>query len=83
MNAKSRGAPVKLVAAGGLFTPHAQTAALVSAPGKRAARARDLVGKRIGYDGRHDRDVALLKWLKRGGVRVDDVELVRSTPSRT
>lgn len=76
MNAKSRGAPVKLVAAGGLFTPHAQTAALVSAPGTRAVRARDLVGKRIGVDRTGSiAYVALLKWLKRGGVRVDDVEL--------
>jgi NitT/TauT family transport system substrate-binding protein len=76
LNAKSRGAPLKLVAAGGLFTPQAQTAALVSAPGKRVASARDLVGKRVGVDRTGSiAHVALLKWLKRGGVRVDDVEL--------
>ena len=76
LNAKPRGAPLKLVAAGGLFTPRAQTAALVSAPGKRVANARDLVGKRVGIDRTGSiAHVALLKWLQRGGVRVEDVEL--------
>jgi NitT/TauT family transport system substrate-binding protein len=76
LSAKSRGAPFKLMAGGGLFTPQAQTAGLVSAPGKRVASARDLVGKRVGIDGTGSiAHVALLKWLKRGGVRVEDVEL--------
>ena len=45
MLGKSRGLPVKLVAAGATYQRQAPTAALVSAPGKRFARARDLVGK--------------------------------------
>jgi len=77
MNGKSRGAPLKLVAGGGLYMPQAPTAALVAAPGKRVAAARDLAGKRIGVDRVGSiAYVALLKWLKRGGVRADDVQLV-------
>lgn len=73
---KSRGLPVKFVAAGATYQPRAPTAALVSAPGKRFARARDLVGKRVGIDRTGSiAHVALLKWLKRGGVRPDDVKL--------
>jgi NitT/TauT family transport system substrate-binding protein len=72
--ARSRGFPAKLVAAGALYRPKAPTAALVSAPGKRIASARDLVGKRVGIDQRNTiAHVALLKWLKRRGVRADDV----------
>ena len=44
---KSRGAPVRLVAAGALYQPKAPTTALVSAKGKRFRRAGDLVGKTI------------------------------------
>jgi NitT/TauT family transport system substrate-binding protein len=67
---------LKLVAAGGLFTPQAQTAALVSARGRRIASARDLVGRRVGVDRTGSiAHVALLKWLKRGGVRADEVTL--------
>ncbi len=68
---------VKLVAAGATYQRQAPTAALVSAPGKRFASARDLVGKRVGIDRTGSiAHVALLKWLTRGGVRADDVELV-------
>jgi NitT/TauT family transport system substrate-binding protein len=72
--ARSRGFPVRLVAAGALYRPKAPTAALVSAPGRRIVGARDLVGKRVGIDQRNTiAHVALLKWLKRRGVRADDV----------
>lgn len=72
--ARSRGFPVRLVAAGALYRPKAPTAALVSAPGRRIVRARDLVGKRVGIDQRNTiAHVAFLKWLKRRGVRADDV----------
>lgn len=74
--AKSRGAPVKLVAGGAHYVRGAPTAALVSAPGKRFTSARALVGKRIGVDRTGSiAHVALLKWLQRGGVRASDVEL--------
>jgi NitT/TauT family transport system substrate-binding protein len=76
LNGKSRGAPLKLVAGGGLYTPKAPTAALVAAPGKRVTTARDLVGKRVGVDSVGSiAYVALRKWLKRGGVPVEDVQL--------
>lgn len=74
--AKSRGFPLTLVAAGALYHPGAPNAALVSAPGKRFVRPRDLVGKRIGIDQQNTiAHLALLKWLKRGGVSESDVEL--------
>ncbi len=47
---KSRNAPVKAVAAGSVYKPKVPTTVLVAAPEKRIARARDLVGKRIGLD---------------------------------
>ena len=76
LNGKSRGAPWRLVAGSGLYTPKAPTAALVAAPGKGFATARDLVGKRVGVDRVGSiAYVALLKWLKRGGVRAEDVQL--------
>lgn len=73
---KSRGAPVRLVAAGALYRPKAPTAALVAGPGKRITRARDLVGKRIAIDATNTiAHIALLKWLKRNGLSADDVRL--------
>jgi NitT/TauT family transport system substrate-binding protein len=67
---------LKLVAASGLYVPQAPTAVLVAAPGKRFASPRDLVGKRIGVDRIGSiAYVALLKWLKRGSVRAEDVQL--------
>ena len=77
LNGKTRGAPLKLVAGSGLYTPTAPTAALVAAAGKRVVAARDLAGKRIGVDRVGSiAYVALLKWLQRGGVRAEDVQLV-------
>jgi NitT/TauT family transport system substrate-binding protein len=74
--ARSRGFPAKLVAAGAVYRPSVPTAVLVSAPGKRFARPRDLVGKRIGADQRNSiAQVALMKWLKRGGVSENNVTL--------
>ena len=76
---RSRGAPVRLIAAGAIYRPAAATAALVSARGKLFAAPRELVGKRIGYDAPGTiAHVALLKWLKQGGVRDGDVTLVRA-----
>lgn len=71
---KSRGFPVRLVAAGALYRPKASTTAIVAARGERIVRARDLVGKTIAIDARNTiAHVGLLKWLKRGGVSADDV----------
>ena len=76
MLGKSRGLPVKLVAAGATYQRLHPTAALVSAQGERFVRARELVGRRIGVDRTGSiAHVALLKWLKQGGVRADAVEL--------
>jgi NitT/TauT family transport system substrate-binding protein len=76
---RSRGAPVRLVAAGALYLRTAPTAGLVSARGKRFVAPRELLGKRIGYDAPGTiAHVALMKWLKRGGVRDSDVTLVRA-----
>jgi len=73
---KSRGAPVRLVAAGALYRPKAPTAALVAGPGKTITRARDLIGKRIAIDATNTiAHIALLKWLKLNGVSADDVRL--------
>lgn len=77
--ARSQGAPLKLVAGGAAYRQTAPTAALVSAPGKPVTSARDLVGKRIGYDRPGSiAHVALLRWLTQGGVGEGDVTLVRS-----
>jgi NitT/TauT family transport system substrate-binding protein len=73
---KSRGAPVRLVAAGALYRRAAPTTALVAAPGERITRARDLVGKRIAIDAKNTiAHVGLLRWLKRNGVSLGDVQL--------
>jgi NitT/TauT family transport system substrate-binding protein len=74
---KSRGAPVRLVAAGALYSPEEPTTALVSAKGKRFRRAGDLVGKTIAVDAPSmPADIGLRRWLKRNGVGADDVRLV-------
>lgn len=74
---RSRGAPVRLVAAGALYRPKVPTTALVAAPGRRIARAQDLVGRRIAIDAPNTlAHVGLLKWLKRNGLSADDVRLV-------
>jgi len=73
---KSRGAPIRLVAAGALYRPEAPTAALVAGPGKAITRARDLIGKRIAIDAQNTiAHIALLKWLQRNGLSADDVRL--------
>ena len=52
---------------------------LVAAPGKRITRARDLVGKRVGVDFLNSiAHIGLLRWLKRGGVSRDDVDITTS-----
>ncbi len=73
---RSRGAPVRLVAAGALHRPNAPATGLVAAPGKRISRPRDLIGKRIAIDAPNTLGhVGLLKWLKRNGLSADDVQL--------
>jgi NitT/TauT family transport system substrate-binding protein len=73
---KSRGAPVKLVAAGAVYRPTAPTSALVAARGKRITRPQDLVGKLVAIDAQNTlAHVGLLKWLKRGGVPASAVRL--------
>jgi NitT/TauT family transport system substrate-binding protein len=74
---KTRGAPIRVVAAGALYRRKAPASALVAAPRERITRARDLVGKRIGIDARNTiAHIGLLKWLKGNGVSADDVRLV-------
>jgi len=73
---KSRGAPVKLVAAGAMYRPSAPTSALVAAPGERITRPQDLVGKLVAIDAQNTlAHVGLLKWLKQGGVDASTVRL--------
>jgi NitT/TauT family transport system substrate-binding protein len=73
---KTRGLPVKLVAAAAINRPKAPTSALVAAPGKRITRARDLVGKVVAIDGPNTpAHIGLLKWLKLRGVSADKVRL--------
>ena len=74
---KSRGAPVRLVAAGALYVPKAPTTALVSAKGKRLRRAGDLAGKTVAIDAPNTpAHLGLLRWLKRNGVDARDVRFV-------
>lgn len=74
---KSRSAPVRVVAAGALYRPSAATSALVAAPGKTIRQARDLIGKRVAVDAQNTiAHIALLKWLKAGGVAAGQVSVV-------
>jgi len=74
---RSRGAPVRLVAAGAVYRRSAPTAALVARRGSGIARARDLRGKRIGIDATNTiAHIALLKWLKTNGIAADSVRLI-------
>jgi len=78
---KSRGAPVKVVAAGALYRPAAPTTQLVAARGKRISRPRDLVGKRVSVDVANQiAHIGFLKWLKRNGVAASDVRLYHQIP---
>ena len=71
---KANALPIRVVAAGALYKPGTPNTGLVVAPGKRITRARDLVGKRVGIDAADTiAHVAVLKWLKRNGVRASDV----------
>ncbi len=73
---KSRNAPVKAVAGGSVYEPKVPTTVLAAAPGKRINRARDLVGKQIGLDSLNNiSHIALKRWLERGGVSPDDVNI--------
>ena len=73
---KSRNAPVKAVAGGSVYEPKIPTTVLMAAPGKRISRARDLVGKRIGVDFLNSiAHIGLLRWLDRGGVSPEDVDI--------
>ena len=73
---KSRNAPVKAVAGGSVYEPKVPTTVLAAAPGKRISRARDLVGKRLGLDSLNNiSHIALQRWLKRGGVSPEDVQI--------
>jgi NitT/TauT family transport system substrate-binding protein len=73
---KSNGGPVRGVAGGAVYDPGTLTTVLVAAPGEQIRRARDLVGKRIAIDFRNSiAHVALLRWLKRGGVSEGDVDI--------
>ena len=75
--AKTRGFPLKGVAGGALYEPGTATSVLVAAPGRQFRRARDLVGRQVGLDFTGSvADVALKRWLQRGGVSYDDVEIV-------
>jgi NitT/TauT family transport system substrate-binding protein len=76
---KSNKAPVKAIAAGAVYEPGTNTSVLVAAPGKRITRARDLVGKRVGLDFLNSiAHIGLLRWLQRGGVSRDDVDITTS-----
>lgn len=73
---KSKGAPVKVVAAGATYDPKQPTAALVAARGKAFRRARDLVGKTIAIDGPNTiGHLGVLAWLEKGGVDANDVKI--------
>lgn len=73
---KSRGAPIKVVAAGAMYDRKNPTSALVAAKGKTIRRPRDLVGKTILIDTPNSiAHIGVLKWLKNGGVSKDDVTI--------
>ena len=73
---RSRNAPVKAVAGGALYEPKVPTTVLMAAPGKRIGSARELVGKRIGVDFLNSiAHIGLLRWLDRGGVSPEDVDI--------
>ena len=74
---KSRGAPIRVVAAGATYDPKKANSSLIAAPGRTITRARDLVGKTIAIDGPNTiADIGVLKWLKVNGVDRGDVKIV-------
>ena len=73
---KSKGAPVKVVAAGATYDPKAPNSGLVSAKGKTIRGARDLVGKTIAIDFPNTiADLGVKEWLERNGVDPKDVKI--------
>lgn len=75
---KSRGAPIRVVAAGAFYRRKAPTTALVAARGKTITRPRDLVGKLVAIDAPNNlAHIGLLKWLKRNGLSEDDVKFTQ------
>ena len=72
---KSRGAPVKVVAAGAMYDRKEPTSALVAARGKTISRPRDLVGKTVAIDAPATiADFGVREWLEKNGVDPDDVK---------
>ena len=72
---KSRGAPVRMVAAGAMYRPKAPTTVLMAGKGQRIRRARDLIGKTVAIDAPNAiTHVAMMRWLKRNGVSASRVE---------
>jgi NitT/TauT family transport system substrate-binding protein len=80
---KAKGFPLKLVAAGALYVPDAPTSALVAAPRKRITTPKGLVGRRVAVDFQTSlAHLALLRWMKRGGVAADQIKLSTMAFSR-
>jgi NitT/TauT family transport system substrate-binding protein len=73
---KSRGAPVRVVAAGATYSPKLPNSALVSARGKTIRGARDLVGKTVVIDAPNTiADLGVREWLQKNGVDPKDVKI--------
>jgi NitT/TauT family transport system substrate-binding protein len=67
-NAHLRGIPLRLIAAGGIYTSAAPTTQLAVAKTSTIAAARDLNGKTIGTSALRDlQHVAVLKWMDQNG----------------
>ena len=75
-NLKSRGAPVKLVAAGALYRPRRADDGDRRRAGEEDHEARTWSARRSGSTPQTIAHVGLLKWLKRSGVSESDVTLV-------
>lgn len=79
--AKSKGAPVRMVASGILHRPLAPTAFLLARKGSRIDGPGDLAGRTVAIDAPNQLPhIALRRWLKRNGVSENDVEF-RVIPS--
>ena len=73
---KSKGGPVKVVAAAVLYNPKKADAVIVAAPGRRLVRARDLVGKTLSVGGPNSPgQLGALAWLEKNGIDADDVKI--------
>ena len=72
---KSKGAPVKVVAAGATYDPKHPTSELVAGRGETFRGARDLVGKTIALDSPNTiADLGVREWLEKNGVDQKDVK---------